>query len=220
MRLIEFVKNDSPTLRVDRERGIIEGVKVLGHVSANSRTYTQRCLDESAHLWEGLPVSVDHPQRGGDTRSATSRLGWLKNLRSVKDKGIFADLHYLKSHAMAGPLAEAAERNPRLMGLSIEAEGDEEMRDGKKYIEKITRAHGAAVVAEPAACPNGLSESRTTLTEPRTAPAVTLSEAMLRWAGRCDAPTLAKAKREWLAETPSVRSQPLYEQARKTWVQR
>ncbi len=60
--LQEFVHSGSHELRVDREAGIIRGVKLLGLALRNGRRYRESALVDAASLYEGAKVNINHPK--------------------------------------------------------------------------------------------------------------------------------------------------------------
>lgn len=156
--LIEYVASDT-TLVVDEANSVIRNVRVLGLVSANGREYDRGGVKAAIPLYQGRVVNANHSARPGESRSVYDRCGWLKDVREDRDGGLRADLHYLKSHPIAGPLVEAARRNPSLFGLSHTARGRETQREGKTVIESIQSVSSVDIVAEPATVA-GLHESR------------------------------------------------------------
>lgn len=155
---------------VDRDSGVIRGVKILGRQSRNNRVYSDAALNQAAYLYEGLAVNLDHPLRSasGSDRSVADGFGWLTSV-GVRESGVFGDLHFLRTHPQAPMIAEAAERNPRRFGLSHNAVGRVTLRDGASVVEAIERVHSVDVVQNPATS-LGLFESEnatmtTTLTE-------------------------------------------------------
>src|SRR5262245_40609737 len=144
--------------RVDRERGLIRRVKVLGWTSANGYSYDPAGV--SASLYEGKVVNLGHGSSGMD-RAPADRFGRLVNARK-DEHGIWADLEYLRSDPLAGKIAEAAERMPGLFGLShVVDRGD--YRRGKRgetvVIEAVDRVRCVDLVSDPATT-RGLLESR------------------------------------------------------------
>lgn len=127
--------------RVDHERGIIFGVKVVGPDSPNThrsgatkgtkytpefRSWVANCIREG-----GVKVNVNHPSRlaPGEDRKAEDGLGELRDSRE-DGGGVYANLHCLTTHAMWAPLAEAAEKMPGAFALSINASGRGQVIDG------------------------------------------------------------------------------------------
>lgn len=150
------------TLRVDRERGVIEGVKILGAESKNGRTYTTAAMSRAASLYEGVRVNVDHRANEHDdshksSRRVADRFGVLKNVRE-SDGGLYADLHYLKAHPLAEMTAEMAERMPETVGMSHVADGKIRRERGRAVVEEITRVFSVDLVSDPATT-RGLFES-------------------------------------------------------------
>lgn len=155
VRILEYVRNESP-LKVDRDAGVIRGVKLLGWKSANGRRYRPEGVDPA--LYEGRAVNVNHRARTSDQRSSYDRFGRTVNVSKRAD-GLYGDLEYLKSHPLAGPVTEAAERMPSLFGLSHDAQGEEARENGEAVIQKVTECHAVDLVAEPATT-SGFYESR------------------------------------------------------------
>lgn len=146
-------------LEVDREAGIIHGVKVLGTRSSNGRRYTAAAIQGAAQLYEGVLVNVDHPEKKPtQSRSAYDRLGKLQNVR-VEPDGLYADLHLLTSHPLARRLMEAAEKMPDAFGLSHNAQGNGRTEEGVFVVEEITEVRHVDLVADPATT-QSLCESR------------------------------------------------------------
>jgi hypothetical protein len=160
--LLEITFSDTP--QVDREAGVIRGVKILGRTSRNHRVYTDAALNQAAYLYEGLAVNLDHPvpSQAGAGRAVAEGFGWLTSV-GVREAGVFGDLHYLRSHPQAEMIAEAAERNPRRFGLSHNAVGQVRHRDGQCIVEAIDKVHSVDIVQNPATS-SGLFESETSMT--------------------------------------------------------
>jgi hypothetical protein len=148
--VLEFVQA-SNSHKVDREAGIIRGVKVLGHISKNGHSYTSEAIQKGRDLYEGVAVFVDHPvaARVDDERKLAEQFGWLESVR-VEPDGLHADLHFVKAHPMASIACELAERRPDKMGLSHNAVVTESRRDGKIVFENIHRVRSVDLVCRPA----------------------------------------------------------------------
>ncbi|MBC7350842.1 MAG: hypothetical protein H5U08_00640 [Thermogutta sp.] len=145
--LLEYTASSGP-LRVDRERGVIYGVKVLGLESANGRVYLPEALQRAAALYEGKPVNVDHVS-GSQLRSYRDRIGKLVNVRVGHD-GLYADLVVNPKHPLAEQLFWDAEHAPENVGLSHDARGKTAVRNGKVVVEAIESVRSVDLVAEPA----------------------------------------------------------------------
>src|SRR5579859_1330882 len=136
----EFAAPQGQPHKVDREAGVIYGVKLLGkqspnthHTTASKGTlYTGEALEKAKPLYEGLACYIDHPEDRDNpavVRDAEDCFGEYHNVQ-VREDGLYADLHYLKSHPMAAVVCEAAERMPGRFPLSHTAGGDGEVKDG------------------------------------------------------------------------------------------
>lgn len=149
----------SNTLRVDREAGVIRGVKIIGRESKNGRYYSDVALEQAAALYEGVGVNIDHPQHSTPEadRKLADGFGHLQNVARRHD-GVFGDLVYLRTHALAEQVCEAAERMPRQLGLSHNAEGFVIHRNGRWIVEGIARVRSVDLVRNPATN-RGLFES-------------------------------------------------------------
>lgn len=146
--LVEITHSSAST-KVDREAGVIRGVKIIGLESANGRQYSPKALREARQQYEGLSVNIDHPDKAGGKRGVKDRFGKLENVREQAD-GLYGDLPYLKSHPLAEMVAEVAERMPEQLGLSHNAEGRVAVRGGKNIVEQITRVRSVDMVSDPA----------------------------------------------------------------------
>jgi len=151
-QMLETVVSENlATDAVDRDAGIIRGVKILGRVSKNGRVYSDKAMDDGVRIYEGLKVNVDHPDK---SRPKAER-GFLEGfgeLRGVtrRDDGVYGDLHFLKSHSAASTVCESAERFPKQFGLSHNAEGETVRRDGQTVVESLTSAVSVDIVGRPA----------------------------------------------------------------------
>jgi hypothetical protein len=146
--------------RIDRDAGVIYGVKVLGLVSKNGRRYQESAVRKAASMYEGAVVNIDHDVQDGETfkdRPIGDRWGVLRNV-VFREGALYADLHYIKAHPMTPQLVEAAERFSDTFGLSHDASGDERVIDGERQVVEIYRVNSVDVVSKPATN-DGLFES-------------------------------------------------------------
>lgn len=172
--------------RVDRDNGVIRGVKVLGFQSQSTgRTiglepaqfgeavnqpycYSRHAMMEAAPMYEGATVYVDHPEfsyRPDGERIASPRdrktgevFGKLVNIR-VTESGMYADLEYLKEHPLTPKVLEVAERMPEKLALSHNATGHPRLMNGRIVIDKITDVRSVDLVGEKPGTTHGLFES-------------------------------------------------------------
>lgn len=147
MRLTETHFNKA--LKVDRDAGVIRGVKVLGKKSLHRRTYSDKSMDQAVVLYEGKGVNIDHRDKDNPNadRSVAEGFGRLKDVRREKT-GIFADLHFLKSHPLAEQVCETAERMPEQFGLSHDADGS--MNHKRNLVEELQKVYSVDLVRNPA----------------------------------------------------------------------
>jgi len=157
-RLEEFVQS-AAALRVDRDKGVIHRVKLLGWNSTNGGPRGRRYLPEGVdpRMYEGRHAYIDHAEKGR-ARKSGDKFGWYANVVKEAD-GVYGDLHFLRSHPMSERVCEAAERRPDLFGCSHTASGRERVRDGESVIEAVEAVESVDVVAQPATV-NSLSEER------------------------------------------------------------
>lgn len=165
-------------LVVDRARGVIENVKVLGFKSRNNHglqeaengtEYTRECCERAVPLYEGADVLVDHATRRTEARGSADIFGQLRNVRLAED-GIRADLHFLKSHPLAERVCEDVERSLGVYGLSHDASAGRERFDRQNkrlVIESIAAVRSVDLVRKPATNRN-LWESHEDTTMPKT----------------------------------------------------
>jgi hypothetical protein len=146
---------------VDRERGLIRNVKILGNRSRNGGAYSANAMATAKPLYEGVRVNIDHPDRSTPDQERTfgDWFGVLKNVRLAKD-GLYGDLSYLKSHPLAGQVCEAAERFPDSFGLSHNAQVTEAAHEGQTVYEAIHRVRSVDIVCKPATT-RGIFEAET-----------------------------------------------------------
>jgi hypothetical protein len=150
--------------KVDRERGIVPNVKILGFKSRNPQDYTPDALRKAVGLYEGISVNFDHsrapvgPDGGPPDRSYRDRFGRLKNVRFVENDGLRGDLHYNPKHALAEQFAWDVENDPRNVGFSHRAYGLGRHVGSRYLVEEIAVVRSVDLVADPATT-RGLFES-------------------------------------------------------------
>lgn len=145
--LIECQCSDG--LEADEGEPVLRGVRVLGEDSRNRRRYTQQAMQDALPLYEGAKVYLDHPDHPTDTRKVDTLFGRLFNPR-IENGGIVADLHYNPAHPKAKAILWFARNDPSALGLSHNAMGQGETRDGVFEVHKIHSVRSVDLVAEPA----------------------------------------------------------------------
>lgn len=156
---LEFTMGDSP-LKVDREAGVIRGVKIIGNKSVNKREYPQPVLRKAIAFYEGRSVNISHPSREhvADDRPFESLFGRIENVRE-DESGLRGDLPYIKAHPLAEMVCEAAERFPNNFGLSQNAHVNWLVKeDGHRVCESVNKVRSVDLVCRPATT-NGIFES-------------------------------------------------------------
>lgn len=188
--ICEAVFSDAP--KVDREQCVIRGVKLLGRMSKNGRTYSDNALSQAAKLYDGADVCIDHP-RDSDTPRGMAESFALIQSPAIKADGVYGDLHYLKSHPLAESILERAERFPRSFGLSQNAVGSiVSTADGSDLVESIEHVESVDIVRRPATTA-GLFESAD---HPTQKPMKKTLKKLLTESKAKDAPRLSKLLEE------------------------
>lgn len=150
-RLQEFVDSQGQSLRVDAERGVLRGVKLLGFTSRNGRTYRETALAEAAALYEGAKVNVNHAKAGPlAPRDYQDRLGAIRGVQFKPGEGLFGDLHYNPKHALAEQLAWDAQHAPEQVGLSHNVLAQTTREGEGTVVDAITKVESVDLVADPA----------------------------------------------------------------------
>lgn len=159
--ILEYTTSRGAPLTLDREKGVIRGVKILGLESSNGRQYPTATIKKAAALYESVKVNVNHPQGGqaNAPRDYRDRLGALSSIVARED-GLYGDLHFNPKHALAEQLMWDAEHAPANVGLSHNIEGTTRKRGAKVVVESIDRVVSVDLVADPATT-RGLYESQT-----------------------------------------------------------
>lgn len=146
--------------RVDVEKGIIYGVKIIGLHSANGAEYPLDVLTKAVTLYEGAGVFINHPpsKDQAEIRELYDHFGTIINVRPQAD-GLYGDLLVKKSHDYAQAIMEAAVKQPKEFGLShnalVKTAGDKP----NGVVEEIIRVRSVDLVSNPATT-HGLFEEK------------------------------------------------------------
>jgi hypothetical protein len=163
--LQEFCSSRGVALRIDREAGLLRGVKLLGLASKNGREYPEATLARAAALYEGAKVNVNHPKGHPlAPRDYQDRLGTIRNVVSRPGEGLFGDLQYNPKHALAEQLLWDAEHAPENVGFSHNVQARTAKRGETTIVEEILAVQSVDLVADPATT-RGLFESTTVTTQ-------------------------------------------------------
>ena len=157
--LLEYADCRGLALGVEREAGVIRGVKILGLESRNGRVYPAAVLEQARALYEGAKVNVNHPKGSPlGPRDYQDRIGVIRNVRAMGEAGLFGDLHFNPRHGLAAQLEWDARNAPENVGLSHNVLARTARREEKTVVEAITRVVSVDLVADPAAT-HGLYEA-------------------------------------------------------------
>ena len=145
-RLTEYVISEGHS--VDREAGVIKGVKLCGLKSKNGRSYSAKALREALDKYN-RSVSFNHPPKNDPTgpRGIGEMAGRIVNAR-MTDGGPVGDFEVLKSTSHANMIFEAAERMPEVFGFSHVA--DCAIDKKTRTVETIDSIVSLDVVTKPA----------------------------------------------------------------------
>jgi hypothetical protein len=157
--LQEFVDSRGVGIRVDRTNGVIRGVKILGVVSRNGRTYLPDALTEAVGLYEQAKVNVNHPKGSpAAARDYRDRIGVIRNVTARPGEGLFGDFHFNPKHVLAEQLVWDAEHAPENVGFSHNVQARTSRQGDRVVVEAITKVQSVDLVADPATT-GGLFES-------------------------------------------------------------
>ena len=138
--------------RVDRDKRLIKGVKLLGRESVNGRIYSLEAIQDAyqRRIYEGIAVYVNHPDKPNDPRAINEKLGRIVNVQLIEGE-LYGDLEYLESNRDAALICEMAERMDSQLGCSHNAVGDgEDDAEGIFHVRRISEARSIDIVTEPA----------------------------------------------------------------------
>jgi len=158
--LYETAITTGDAVRIDREAGVIFGVKIIGCESRNGRHYPNDTLRHAIPLYENSKVNLDHPD--GDPqkpRSYHARFGMIRNVHLRENEGLYADFWFNPKHLIAEQLLWDAEHSPDNVGFSHNVEAVVQRQREPAVVEKIVAVRSVDLVADPATT-QGLFESQ------------------------------------------------------------
>jgi len=158
--LYETAVTTGDSVRIDREAGVIFGVKIIGCDSRNGRHYPNDTLRLAIPLYENSKVNLDHPE--GDPRKSRSyhaRFGMIRNVHLRENEGLYADFWFNPKHTLAEQLLWDAEHSPDNVGFSHNVEAVVKRNTASTLVEKIVAVRSVDLVADPAST-RGLFESQ------------------------------------------------------------
>ena len=157
--LYEMAQTATGDVRIDRDAGVIYGVKIIGCDSRNGRHYPNDTLRQAIPLYENSKVNLDHPE--GDPRKSRSyhaRFGMIRNVQLRENEGLYADFWFNPRHTIAEQLLWDAEHAPDNVGFSHNVEAIVKRQSTLAVVEKIVAVRSVDLVADPATT-QGLFES-------------------------------------------------------------
>ena len=156
--VLEFFDFSSPQRKIDKENGVVSGVKILGVKSRNNRIYPIETLRDAAPLYENAKVNVNHPDGSpNESRKYQDRVGSIKNV-TLQENGLYGDFHFNPKHPLAEQMLWDAEKAPENFGFSHNVEAVVRLENGAQVVDKIVRVRSVDLVADPATT-SGLFES-------------------------------------------------------------
>ena len=156
--VLEFFDFSSPRRKIDKENGVVSGVKILGVKSRNNRVYPLETLRDAAPLYENAKVNVNHPDGSPtESRKYQDRVGSIKNV-TLQENGLYGDFHFNPKHPLAEQMLWDAEKAPENFGFSHNVEAVVRLENGAQIVDKIVRVRSVDLVADPATT-SGLFES-------------------------------------------------------------
>lgn len=156
--VLEFCDLSSPRRKIDKENGVVSGVKILGVKSRNNRVYPIETLRDAAPLYENAKVNVNHPDGSpNESRKYQDRVGSIKNV-TLQENGLYGDFHFNPKHPLAEQMLWDAEKAPENFGFSHNVEAVVRLENGAQIVDKIVRVRSVDLVADPATT-SGLFES-------------------------------------------------------------
>lgn len=143
------------SLRLDRDAGIVYGVKVLGWTGqGGKRLYRRPAVEKALPLYDGAVVNLDHVTGSeSDFRRpdhpVTKRFGRLKS-PEIRDDGLYANLRYNTKHTWAPAFEWFVENDAEALGMSHDAIlSGPTLADGKRSIESISKVFSVDIVGDP-----------------------------------------------------------------------
>ena len=108
---------------IDREKGIVTGVRIVNVESRNDRVYPEAVLARDAKVYSELPVNVGHHYNPSTMLPVevppADRFGRLSKVVTFADGGLTAEhLKFNPKHPFAEPFIWACENDPSLYSFS------------------------------------------------------------------------------------------------------
>lgn len=147
---------------IDREQGIIRGVKLLGLRSKNRRNYdTPGVRQNASKVLEGARIYIDHPATATTPRSYRDKFAVVEGEVTYRaGLGHFGTIRYNPKHPVAEQFVWDVLHAPKSFGMSINASVKMGKIDsgGDAAVESIDMVRSIDIVTNPATA-EGLFES-------------------------------------------------------------
>jgi len=152
----EAMTLDLGSALVDKEGSAIRNLRILNRErKTGKRTYSNRALEDVARLVEGRRSYADHSDEAKG-RSIRDLIGmWGGGRADVREGFVTADLAVLPNQRW---LLDIAEKMPKAVAMSIDAEAMVSRKAGKETVHGVTRLNSVDVVTEGGTT-HGLFES-------------------------------------------------------------
>jgi hypothetical protein len=149
MNELELIENE-PILEATLDNDVLKDVLFLGFKSTNNREYSADALKEAVGLYDAKPIYIDH---SSTERKLSERFGTSENARFT-DKGIVGDIKVLTSHPLFSVIKESYDKRTPSIGISQNAVGTGEVRDGTMIVNKIVKVISLDLVSNAASVRN------------------------------------------------------------------
>ena len=158
----ESVFSEVTEAMIDREKGIIRGVKLLGLRSKNKRNYdTPGVRKNAGKVLEGARIYIDHPPTATTPRSYRDKIAVVEgDVEYRAGSGHFGTIRFNPKHPVAEQFVWDVMHAPKSFGMSINASVKMGSTDssGDIAVESIDTVRSIDIVTTPATT-EGLFES-------------------------------------------------------------
>lgn len=162
VELREHVEAINSVVEAERDadgRHVVEVTLIRSGTSKNGNHYPPDVLARAVPLFEGSPAFADHQKQPHlPEGSVKDIIGYYGDVRAIAEPsgqtGLRAKLHLLPTAEWLFHLLRAAESNPRLCGISIDAWAnvdESKSSRGRRHIADIHRVQSADIVTRPSA---------------------------------------------------------------------
>lgn len=127
---------------VDRDKGLVEGMKLCGRKSKNGRWYTDKALEQLAAMYPKRQFNFDHADRPGGHRRFDDLGGMVLESRAVLTggvdvEGVYGNTGVETSTERGRKFLEFADRFPETLGCSHDIEADVVLNKAKGIYEVV-----------------------------------------------------------------------------------